>query len=106
MTYNITALFVCLDEFCKSFEEWEKYRLIDTGKKRRRSCEMSLSEMLTIMVLFHLSLCKNFKYFYLFHLSHFHSKDFPKLLSYSRFLQIIPRLFFAMFVLFQSIFCV
>lgn len=23
MNYNITALFVCLDEFCKSFEEWE-----------------------------------------------------------------------------------
>ncbi len=45
MSYHITALFFCLDEFCKSFEEWEKHRLIDVGKKRRRSCEMSLSEM-------------------------------------------------------------
>lgn len=39
MTYNITALFFCIDDFCKAFEEWEKHRLIDTGKKRHRSCE-------------------------------------------------------------------
>ena len=104
MRYNITALFVCLDEFCRSFEEWEKHRLIDTGKKRHRSCSMCLSEMLTIMVLFHLSPCKNFKYFYLLHLSHFHKKDFPNLLSYSRFLQIMPRLFVPFCVLLQSLF--
>lgn len=104
MNYNITALFFCLDEFCKSYEEWEKYRLIDTGKKRYRSCEMALSEMLTIMVLFHLSPCKNFKYFYSFHISHFHKQDFPKLLSYSRFLQLMPRLFTPLCVLLQSLF--
>jgi hypothetical protein len=27
MRYNITALFFCIDEFCKAFEEWEKHRL-------------------------------------------------------------------------------
>ena len=93
MRYNITATFFCIDEFCKAYDEWEKHRLIDTGKKRHRSCEMSLSEMLTIMVIFHLSPCKNFKYFYIFHLPYFHKSDFPKLLSYSRFLQLMPRLF-------------
>ncbi len=76
----------------------------DTGKKRHRSCEMSLSEMLTIMVLFQLSPCKNFKYFYLFHLSYFHNKDFPRLLSYSRFLQLMPRLFVPFCMLLQSLF--
>ena len=60
MRYNITALFFCIDEFCKAFEEWEKHRLIDTGRKRHRSCEMTLSEMLTIMVLFHVNPCKIF----------------------------------------------
>ena len=62
MRYNITATFFCIDEFCKAYDEWEKHHLIDTGKKRYRSCGMSLSEMLTIMVIFHLSPCKNFKY--------------------------------------------
>ncbi|MBL0941929.1 MAG: hypothetical protein IBJ00_04275, partial [Alphaproteobacteria bacterium] len=52
MGYNITALFFCLDEFCKSYEEWEKHQLIDTGKKRDRSCQMSLNEKLKNMVPF------------------------------------------------------
>lgn len=104
MGYNITALFVCLDDFCKSYEEWEKHRLMDTGKKRHRVCHMSLSEMLTIMALFHLSPCKNFKYFYTFHIVHLHKRDFPTLLSYNRFVQLMPRLFVPLCVLLQSLF--
>ena len=104
MNYNITALFVCLDEFCKSFEEWEKHRLIVTGRKRHQSCAMCLCEMLTIMVLFHLSPCKNLKYFCLLHFSYFHKRDFPNLLSYSRFFQLMPRLFVPFCVLLQSLF--
>lgn len=104
MRYNITALFFCIDEFCKAFEEWEKRRLIDTGRKRYRSCEMTLSELLTIMVLFHVSPCKVFKYFYIFYLPHLHKKDFPKLLSYNRFVQLMPRLFVPLCVLLQSLF--
>jgi len=103
MGYNITALFVCLDEFCKSYEDWEKHRLIDTGKKRHRSCSMSLSEMLTIMVLFHLGPCKNFKYFYTIHITHLHKHDFPALLSYNRFVQLMPRLFVPLCVLLQNL---
>lgn len=104
MYYNITALFFCLDEFCKCFEEWEKHQLITTGRKRYRRCRMSLSEMLTIMVLFHLSPCKNFKYFYLFHIAHFHKQDFPRLLSYNRFVQLMPRLFVPLCILLQNLF--
>ena len=82
MRYNITALFFCIDEFCKAFEEWEKHRLIDTGRKRHRSCDMSLSEMLTIMVLFHVSPCKVFKYFYVVYLKQVHGKEFPNLIRH------------------------
>ena len=85
MRYNITALFFCIDEFCKAYEEWEKHRLIDTGKERHRACEMTLSEMLTIMVMFHVSPCKVFKYFYTVHVAHIHKQDFPHLVSYNRF---------------------
>lgn len=104
MRYDITAIFFCIDEFAKMFEEWEKHRLIDTGKKRHRSCEMSLSEMLTIMVLFHLSPCKVFKYFYVYYLGQIHKKDFPKLISYSRFVQLMPRFFVPLCILLQNLF--
>lgn len=104
MRYNIIALFFCIDEFCKTFEEWEKHRLIDTGRKRYRPCEMSLSEMLTIMVIFHVSPCKVFKYFYLHYLPHAHKQDFPNLISYNRFVQLMPRLFVPLCILLQNLF--
>jgi hypothetical protein len=103
MRYDIIALFFCLDEFCKSYEEWEKHRLIDTGRKRCRPCQMQLSELLTLMVLFHLSPCKNFKYFYLFHVEALHRQDFPALLSYNRFVQLLPRLFVPLSILLHSV---
>ncbi len=104
MRYNITALFFCIDEFCKAYEEWEKHRLIDTGKERHRACEMTLSEMLTIMVMFHVSPCKVFKYFYTVHVAHIHKQDFPHLVSYNRFVQLMPRLFVPLSVLLNSLF--
>ena len=104
MRYNITALFFCIDEFCKSYEEWEKHRLIDTGRIRHRSCEMSVSEMLTLMVAFHVSPCKVFKYFYDVHVRGVHKADFPTLLSYNRFVQLMPRLFIPLCVLLQSLY--
>lgn len=104
MRYNIIAIFFCIDEFCKTYEEWEKHRLIDTGRKRYRPCEMSLSEMLTIMVIFHVSPCKVFKYFYIHYLSLAHKQDFPNLISYNRFVQLMPRLFVPLCILLQSLF--
>lgn len=104
MRYNIIAIFFCIDEFCKTYEDWERHRLIDTGRKRYRSCEMSLSEMLTIMVIFHVSPCKVFKYFYIHYLSHAHKQDFPNLISYNRFVQLMPRLFVPLCILLQNLF--
>ena len=42
---------------------------------------------MTITVFFHLSGYKNFKQFYSF-LGHYHKKDFPRLVSYNRFLEL------------------
>jgi len=104
MRYNITAIFFCIDEFAKAYEEWEKHRLINTGKQRHRPGEMTLSEMLTIMVLFHVSPCKVFKYFYIHYLTLQHKQDFPNLISYNRFVQLMPRLFVPMSMLLQGLF--
>lgn len=64
---------------------------------------MQLSELLTLMVLFHLSPCKNFKYFYLFHVEALHRQDFSALLSYNRFVQLLPRLFVPLSILLHSV---
>jgi hypothetical protein len=50
---------------------------------------MSPSEIVTITVLFHLSGMRTFKYFYLFYVQ-LHLKDeFPKTVSYNRFVELM-----------------
>ncbi|XVN40287.1 MAG: hypothetical protein RCO49_03055 [Rickettsia endosymbiont of Argas persicus] len=66
----IISLFYILDNFCKIYEEWEKQKLVPTDRKRQRLGELSLSELLTIVLYFYLSPCKDFKNYYLYHLSY------------------------------------
>jgi hypothetical protein len=66
MAVDITALYCCLDDFCKVFADWEAHRLLPWEKTRQRSGKLSRAEMLFIVVLFHLSPYKNFKVFYLY----------------------------------------
>lgn len=104
MQYNITALFACIDDFCKIYVSWNKHQLIEQEHTRDRDTTLSLAEMLTIMVIFHFSPCKNFKYFYTAYLHHVHKSDFPILLSYSRFVQLMPRLFAPFCILLHCLF--
>ena len=52
MNTSITALFSCINDFAKVFEDCERKQLISTGRKRMRPGKLSLSEMLFIMVFF------------------------------------------------------
>lgn len=93
MSFSITALFVCLDDFCQFYEEWEQHKLIDTGRKRIRKGLLSQSEMMLIMVLYHKSPFKNFKVFYHFGIGQMYREYFGKIPSYKRFVALQKRLF-------------
>src|SRR3954453_4737121 len=93
MSINITALYCCLDDFCKVFEEWEGHRLIPSEKKRHREGKLALSEMLFIMVLFHLSAFRHFKAFYRHGVGHQYRDCFHEIPHYDRFVALMPRLF-------------
>ena len=103
MRYDIDFLFCVIDDFCKMYEMWEQHRLIPLSGSRRRSGMMSLSELMTIMVLFHVSPCKNFKWFYLAYLPLKHGKDFPNRVSYTRFVALQSRLFLPLQLLLHSL---
>ena len=79
--------------FYKIYYEYEKRQLLPTNKRRNRLCSMSLSEMMTIMIMYHTSHAKNFKYFYKTCIEYIHKDDFPNALSYRRFMGLIPQLF-------------
>ncbi len=91
MIDHIDFLYSSIDDFCKIFQDWSHHKFISQTVKRNRESRMSLSERLTIVILYHSSGFKNFKYFYKsFILSR--SDLFPNALSYNRFIELMPRL--------------
>lgn len=94
---DLTTLYCSIDDFWKSFKhEWDKH-LIDNGKiKRGPEASLSIPEMMTIVILFHQSNYRTFKYFYIHVCSHL-KEDFPNLISYCRFVYLMKNLFIPLF---------
>ena len=87
---KITQIFCSIDDFCLVFEPALQKRQITTGKKtRKRKFTMSMSEIVTITVLFHLSGFRTFKHFYIFYVQQHLQKEFPKTVSYNRFVELM-----------------
>jgi len=88
---SLDELFCHIDDFCQDFEPtWKQQLLRDSTQKRQRSRSLSLSEIMTILVLFHQQHYRTFKDFYLDHVCTHLRSEFPKLVSYSRFVSWIP----------------
>ena len=87
----ITELFCILDDFCKKFNESLEKALISDQKTTMKKSALSLSEVMTIVILFHKSGFRFFKYFYCHMIIPFWKSAFLKLLSYNRFIEIMPR---------------
>jgi hypothetical protein len=85
---DILALFFDIDEFCKLFEPiWSNHLLAENAKKRNRQRSLSLSEVMTILILFHASGYRNLKQFYLEFVCTHLCAEFPKRVCYSRFVE-------------------
>lgn len=85
---DILTVFFDIDEFCYQFEPlWKQHLLSDGNHHRNRERTLSLSEVMTIMVLFHTAGYRNLKQFYLEFVSVHLRREFPALVSYPRFVQ-------------------
>lgn len=90
ITNSLLVLFCHVDDFCKVFEpHWNQFLLGSGVKRRQRSRSLSLSEIMTILIIFHQYQYRNFKHFYLDFVCQYLSKEFPTLPSYSRFVELI-----------------
>jgi Transposase DDE domain len=88
---SLLELFVSVDDFCQVFLPfWERQRVDDGSKKRRRSGQLSVSEIMTIIIYFHQSHYRNFKAYYTEHVCQHLQAEFPKLVSYERFVILMP----------------
>lgn len=101
---QITTIFVQIDDFCKEFDyqikNLKQNALSDDKKTRNRRSLMSDSEIITIMIGFHLGAHKTFKHYYKEIVCGYWKDLFPKSLSYNRFIELQQRSFvtFALFL--------
>lgn len=80
-----------VDDFCRAFlPVWER-QLLEAGVRQRlRPSALSVSEVMTIVIAFQLSGYRNFKHFYIDCVGRYHRDAFPSLVSYSRFVELMP----------------
>ena len=96
----IITVYYLVDNFCKIYQQWEQNKLLPSDKKRRRQGNLSLAELMTIVLYFYLSPCKDFKNYYLYHLSYKY-KGYFSLPTYSRIIQLWPRLILPLAIMLQ-----
>ena len=102
---KITEFFCVIDDFCKEMNQIIDQNVIleDTGKKKRnRKSKMSDSEVITIMVLFHLKGYRCLKHFYINHVQQHMRDDFPETVSYNRFVELQKKCVLPMTIFLQS----
>lgn len=89
---DIVTIFCEIDDFCQQFEPVFKEKLITSQiKKRKRPSKLSLSEVMTIVVYFHISGYRNFKMYYLEQVAKSMRREFPNLVSYNRFVELMAQ---------------
>lgn len=90
---KIIEIFVKVDDFHKEFElEFKKFLIFDPKiKTRNRKSQLSESEIIAILIAFHLGHFTNFKHFYLHHICVYFKDYFPGLVSYNRFIELQQR---------------
>ena len=87
---SLLELFCHVDDFCKAFlPHWNK-QLLSARRPRGRRRSLCMSEIMTILIHFHQSNYRNFKAFYLEHVMTHLRNEFPGLVSYNRFVELIP----------------
>ena len=107
MLHKITEIFYLVDEFCKEFELAKMDRVLQektTQNKRNRKFKLNDSEVITILVMFHLCQFRSLKHFYVHYVQKHMKSEFPDTVSYNRFVELQKKAFLPMGVFLRA-FC-
>ena len=84
-------LFCHVDDFWQRFRPcWEREMLQSGFRQRRRLGQLSVSEVITIMIHFHQSRYRHFKAYYTQYVREHLHREFPQLISYEHFVGLMP----------------
>lgn len=102
----ITEIFCDIDDFHRQFKDNLPENLLPSSEEvdfplLMPPCILSPSEMMTLVVIFHLSNYRTFKHFYQ-HVRQYWSNEFPSLVSYERFVALQPYLLIPLCVYLNS----
>jgi len=88
---SLLELFCHVDDFWLQFgPAWEQERLASGAKRRRRAGQLCASEIMTIMIYFHQMRYRDFKSYYTQFVQVYLRAEFPHLVSYNRFVELMP----------------
>jgi len=100
---SLLKLFCHVDDFWQAFRPvWQQQMLTSGLIQRRRASQLSESEIMTLLILFHQSSYRHFKAFYTEYVQQHLRNEFPRLVSYNRFVRLMPRVGIPLYVYLRS----
>lgn len=99
---SLLELFCKVDDFCQEFEQKLSEKILKSGSKVSGNGKpgpksgMCGSEVMTLLIHFHQSSYRNFKAYYTQYVSQMLRKEFPQLVSYQRFVELMPQCLLAL----------
>lgn len=102
LVMSLLELFCDVDDFWLRFApQWRASQLV-AGKQRERAGQLCPSEVMTILIHFHQSHYRTFKAYYTEHVQMHLNQEFPHLVSYTRFVALIPGMLMPLLAYLQS----
>jgi len=99
---SVLEVFCDVDDFMLSFAPQLKAIQLVAGKQREHAGQLWPSEVMTILIHFHQSQYRTFKAYYTQHVQVHLSSEFPHLVSYQRFVALIPTMLVPLLAYLQS----
>ena len=82
------AIFCDTDDFFKAYEVYCTHLLLMDKNEVIPRTKTSLSEIMTILIMWHLSGYNTFKWYYIKNVIVYWRRDYPDLVSYNRFVEL------------------
>ncbi len=99
---SLLELFCDVDDFMLRFAPQWKASQVAAGRQRERAGQLYPSEVMTILIHFHQSHYRTFKAYYTEHVQVHLTKEFAHLVSYARFVALIPSMLVPLLAYLQS----
>lgn len=92
--HQLTTIFCQMDDFYNEFNKHSTHFLLPAPAPTHQhgpACGLAISEIMTILVMFHMIRFRDFKTFYCGYVQQYYRREFPGLPSYERFIAIMNR---------------